>query len=406
MTYVHESMHMHFARPELASELARQLRGEAAFGGLQNGLFLIAPRGTGTSSFLRLDLEPELARSRAVVVYVDLGADRRRDPAELLVDAVGRALASQLRGLSATIPKARLAALGGALWPALEAGRTGAPEGTTLTDALCALQEICARPVALIVDDAEHALTSEAGERAMAALKQACVQLNAGAHVNLLLVMSGSHRDKLLRLLDASGAPFRGSTIHSLPKLGVAYVEYVVRLIETRRPELRPVNRQALAEAFRAFRQRPAPFFVAVGNALNPMNDSGQRFELQVQAAAVRCQAAEADERETRYLALRPLEQAVLWRLLEQGRRFKIDDAESQAFWATQCPWLPVTAVEVHAALERLREREPPLVWRSARGEYAVEDAAMLVWYQERVRAGQWPPVAPRFGTPAAVRAS
>jgi hypothetical protein len=35
----------------------------------------------------------------------------------------------------------------------------------------------------------------------------------------------------------------------------------------------------------------------------------------------------------------------------------------------------------------------PALVWKSARGEYAVEDAAMHRWYETRAMAGTWPPL-------------
>jgi hypothetical protein len=35
-------------------------------------------------------------------------------------------------------------------------------------------------------------------------------------------------------------------------------------------------------------------------------------------------------------------------------------------------------------------------VWKSARGEYAVDDAAMHRWFQQRVQAGTWPPVDPQ----------
>jgi hypothetical protein len=47
-------------------------------------------------------------------------------------------------------------------------------------------------------------------------------------------------------------------------------------------------------------------------------------------------------------------------------------------------------------ALESLRERNPALVWKSARGEYAVDDAAIHRWFEQRVKEGRWPPVDPQ----------
>jgi len=35
-------------------------------------------------------------------------------------------------------------------------------------------------------------------------------------------------------------------------------------------------------------------------------------------------------------------------------------------------------------------------VWKSARGEYAVDDAAMHRWFEQRTGAGRWPPVDPQ----------
>jgi hypothetical protein len=55
-----------------------------------------------------------------------------------------------------------------------------------------------------------------------------------------------------------------------------------------------------------------------------------------------------------------------------------------------------VSVQQAQKALEALRQRTPALVWKSARGEYAVEDAAMHRWYEGRVVAGSWPPASPQ----------
>jgi hypothetical protein len=113
-----------------------------------------------------------------------------------------------------------------------------------------------------------------------------------------------------------------------------------------------------------------------------------------LQAAKERQQADEA-QMESEYLALRPLEQAVLWRLLEQGPRFRPYDGEALRFYRERVTGR-VTPQMAQRALESLRERNPALVWKSARGEYAVDDAAMHRWFEQRVRDGRWPPVDPQ----------
>jgi hypothetical protein len=116
------------------------------------------------------------------------------------------------------------------------------------------------------------------------------------------------------------------------------------------------------------------------------------RFEQAVMEAAHERQRTDEAQMESDYLALRPVEQAVLWRLLEQGPRFRPYDGEALRFyrkWASP----QVTAQQAQAALDSLRKRTPAIVWKSARGEYAVDDAAMHRWFEKRVNEGQWPPV-------------
>lgn len=110
-----------------------------------------------------------------------------------------------------------------------------------------------------------------------------------------------------------------------------------------------------------------------------------------LQAAKERQQAGEA-QMESEYLALRPLEQAVLWRLLEQGPRFRPYDGEALRFYREQVTGR-VTPQMAQRELKSLRERNPVLVWKPARGEYAVDDAAMHRWFEQRTRDEHWPPV-------------
>ncbi|MBV8046005.1 MAG: ATP-binding protein [Paludibacterium sp.] len=387
---------IHFARQALAQELVAALRGQGVFGDAHNGLFLAAPRRTGKSTFLQADLKPALEAAGVVVVYVDLWSDTRRDPGALIAEAVARALLPKL-GLIARAAKAShldSVTVAGAL--KIDVSKIGKIDGVTLPEALRALHETAKAPVALIVDEAQHALTSEAGEATMAALKSARDQLNLPGDVNLMLVMSGSDRDKLLRLVNTNGAPFYGSQISRMPALGADFIHHVATLITAQRPSLAPVDTQALKQAFEAFGHRPQFFMNALGQALSPLSDTPElRFEQAVLRAAQQRQRDDEAQMEAEYLALKPLEQAVLWRLLEQGARFRPYDAEALGFYKQRVPGR-VTPQMAQKALEQLRERSPALVWKSARGEYAVDDAAMHRWFEQRVRDGEWPPVDPQ----------
>ena len=386
---------LYYPRTHLAVDLVNALQGKAAFSDAPNGLFLAAPRRTGKSTFLQSDLMPELARRQVVAVYVDLWADQQRDPGSLIAEAVGRALMKQLGLVAKTARSAGLESISvGGL--KIDTSKIGRVDGTTLADALRALVEAAKNPVALIIDEAQHALTSEAGETAMAALKSARDQLNRPGQTQLMLVMSGSDRDKLLRLVNTNAAPFYGSQIQRMPELGPDFVAHIASLIIRQRPDLAEVNQASLSQAFAVFGQRPQFFMEALGQVLSPLASYTGRFEDAMLTKAAEQQQADEAQMASDYTALRPLEQAVLWCMLELGPRFRPYDADALQFYNDKTGD-KVTVAKAQKALEGLRTHQPSLIWKSARSEYAVEDAAMLRWFTQRVQAGTWPPVGPQL---------
>mgnify|MGYP003585473569 FL=1 len=390
-------MSMYFTRLQLAEDMCEALQGSNLFNDAPNGLFLAAPRRTGKSTFLQADLQPALQRRGIVVVYVDLWAAPLRDPGELIAEAIGRALHEQLGPIAKAAQASGLESISIAGALKIDTSKIGRPEGSTLTEALRALHGLAKAPVALLVDEAQHSLTSEAGESAMTALKSARDQLNRPGLVNLMLVMSGSDRDKLLRLVNANAAPFFGSSIKHLPLLGDDFVAHLTALIEEQRPELKPVNQALLVQSFQILGNRPQFFIDALGQALSPFGFSqAPGFELAVQELAQQRLEQDRQQMESDFLALRPVEQAVIWRMLELGARFRPYDAEALRFYSDKTG-VPITRAMAQKAMEALRNRQPSMVWKSARGEYAIDDAAMHHWHQQRVNSGTWPPVGPRW---------
>jgi hypothetical protein len=380
----------HFPRLDLARQYAAALQGKNPFGDTHNGLFLAAPRRTGKSTFLQADLKPELERQGLLVVYVDLWANAASDPGELIADAIGRAF-DEHRGLLHKAAKASGVESVNIAGIKLDTAKIGRRDGMTLVDALKALRKACGKPVAIIIDEAQHALTTETGENVMKALKSARDQINVGDKIELMLVMSGSDRDKLLRLVNNNAAPFYGSSVQPLPSLGTEFINHVAGLIMVHRPELKPVDTDKLAVAFRTFGDRPQFFMESLGQALNPLIDQIGRFEDKLLDTAMTQQAEDEAQMEADYLSLTPIGRAVLWRILEKGERFRPYDADALAFYqkVTNRKVPPQTAKN---ALDALRQRTPSLVWKSARGEYAVDNVAMHRWYQQRCEAGTWPP--------------
>jgi hypothetical protein len=385
-------IHQHFPRPELARQYADAMQGRVLFGDAYNGLFLAGPRRTGKSTFLQADLRPELEQRGLLVVYVDLWADAACDPGELIADAIGDVLEAQRGPLQKAVKASGLESVSLAGFK-LDTRRIGRADGATLVAAIKALLKVAGKSVAIIIDEAQHALTTEAGENAMMALKSARDQINVGK-IELMLVMSGSDRDKLLRLVNASAA-FYGSSVHRLPGLGPDFIAHVATLVEAQQPGLKPVAPDKLMRAFQIFGERPQFFMESLGQVLNPLADQRERFEDRLLFAAAQRQAADEAQMESDYLSLSPTARAVLWRMLEKGERFRPYDAEALAFYA-MAVGRKVTAQAAKSALDALRERTPSLVWKSTRGEYAVEDIAMHRWYRQRCEQGEWPPRADR----------
>jgi hypothetical protein len=157
------------------------------------------------------------------------------------------------------------------------------------------------------------------------------------------------------------------------------------------------VDRAGLQLAFAAFGHRPQFFMAAMGAVLSPLSGGSGRFEPALQQAAQDQQAQDEAQMESDYLGLKPTEQAVLWRMLDQGPRFRPYDAEALRFYRDKLD-RPMSVQQAQKALESLRQRTPALVWKSARGEYAVEDAAMHRWFQVRLDGGKWPPTPKQGG--------
>ena len=388
----------HFPRAMLAKNAADAMQGKSLFGDAPNGLFLAAPRRTGKSTFLQRDLAPELESRGIAVVYVDLWADQKRDPGSLIAEAIGKVIDTHLGWVAKAAKATHVENINVAGILKMDTSKIGKPDGATLTEALRMLTDVAKKPVALIIDEAQHALTSDSGETAMTALKSARDTLNGPDQVKLMLVMSGSDRDKLLRLVNTNGAPFYGSTVQKMPELGKDFIDFVVTLIEHSTPKLAPVDSEKLLEAFRRFSARPQFFSDALASALSPLSSGEGCFESQLLEAGGQRQIEDEAQMESEFQALRPIEQAVLWRLLDLQGRFRPYDAEALRFYREQLPALGppastrVTAQMAQAAVEAIRQRTPALVWKSARGEYSVDDANMHTWYAKRVASGTWPP--------------
>lgn len=385
---------LRFERPELAAQLAASVSGRQKWTNDADGLFLAAPRRTGKSTFLKGDLGPALHELGAEVLYVDFWANLNVDPAALLYAEISRALLENAGFVArmaerAKLTKVQIGAAGTSL--AFDPTQIGTSPGSSLTAALRELSAATSKPIALILDEAQHLTVSPRGEDVLKELKAARDTLNQPDDVRLMLIMSGSDRDKLGRLTNSKSAAFYGSMVRTLPLLGEDYVAWLGGLLAQSNPNLGRIDTQAMGSAFAMLGHRPQMMDRAIGNALNPVTRGDASFEAAVLEHAEAIRSAERGRYADMYSSRSSMQKAVLTVLMESADTFSPYGAVTlKSIGAVLGKTASTTSVQ--SALEALRKLDPPMVWKSNRGEYALDDLGMIEWYQEAKASGKWPP--------------
>lgn len=362
-------------RKELAVAIAQRMTPDPILG-TQSGMFLAAPRRTGKSTFLRRELIPHLIEIGSFPIYVDLWSDRDADPGMLIADAIAKALdglyntAERLK--SSFLPKS--ISVGGV---AVELRAGESPRIGTLTEALVAIGDKADQDVVLIIDEAQHALSSKAGLDAIFALKAARDEMNQRAEgARLNLVFTGSHRDKLAAFVAGHKDPFFGASVSDFPKLGDAYINVLVNSINPRLADDNQLNRADVAKAFELVGYQPEALTMIVReHALSEEGSAGLRVTVTERANALRDRRWE--QHASDFGELTEMQRAVLLVLAEDGAEFApfvgpTIDRIGQSLGRA------VTTSDIQVALDALREKS--LVWRPSRGIYALEDQDMREW--------------------------
>ena len=365
-----------FHRHRLASDMADKILNIAPGSASSSGLFLAAPRRTGKSTFLREDLRPELEAKGALVLYADLWENRKADPGTVIIAAVRAELAKH-QGLVARLARASgmdKVNLGGV---SFSLDRIGLGDGISLSSALAALSDETGKTIVLVIDEAQHAITTDDGNDALFALKAARDELNSSHHHGLRVVATGSNQDKLAMLRNSKDQAFFGAPLVKFPSLGKDYVQWFCEQLKLPaalsidvvyalfvRASFRPEMLGAAADALRfdfelASQDVPARFSLAVEEQI----EAGNTEQLRV------------------VHSLTPLQSAVLRVLAGKGQRYAPFETETiLAYQQALDAIAPSSSTRadvpnVQQALTALQEKA--LVWRAARGVYALEDASL-----------------------------
>ncbi len=382
-------MPQYFPRPELARSVADRLLGNGMFN--SPCVFLSAARRTGKSNFLIRDLQPALEKDCAKVLYVDLWADKARDPGEVIAITIANALAEAQGAIARAAKAAGLTkvSIKGVEFSLTDVGKA---TGASLTDALQSLQDKVDAPVVLIVDEAQYAISSKSGMDAMFALKAARDVLNARNKHRFCLVMSGSDRDKLLRLVLGNAAPFFGSHIDEMQLLGRDFASHLAGQLIQDNPALN-INNARLSQTFERFDHRPEEMLTALNAVAGPFGAGrNERFHELLDQEAEKYEATRAAEYLAAYEGLSKLQRAVLTRVLSNAHDGRVFTADALAEYS-RAHGKNVQAGSARGAIEKLRGIDAPLIWKSERGDYAAEDSGMRRWYERLRKQGAWPPI-------------
>src|SRR5471032_3502758 len=367
-----------FHRPELAAKLARQVLTVAIGSAASSGVFLAAPRRTGKSTFVREDLRPAFEAAGALVVYADLWANPTADPGEVIVAAIRASLATR-DGVVMRIAKASglsKVAVGGAV--NFDLDRVGLSKEVSLTDALVALSDETRKMIVLIIDEAQHAITTDAGIAALFALKAARDELNSSHHYGLRLVCTGSNRDKLAMLRNSKDQAFYAAPMVNFPTLGPDFARWFCEKVN-----LSFSLDQALVwQLFQEAGYRPE-LLSAAADQLRFQFSLGDADGPAAFAMEVRKIAEDINEAQRKVIrSLTPIQSAVLRVLAAMKEAYApFEAATMHAYRAalesagTAQDDIKVDVPGVQQALIALQDKK--LVWKASRGVYAIEEQSL-----------------------------
>lgn len=367
-----------FHRAKLAQHFVEYIQSPDS----SSGLFLAAPRRTGKTTFIKEDLIPLLRENGATVIYADLWEDKAVNPSVVIINAIRQAIL-ETDGLvmkaakSAGLVKFKVGGF------EMDLGKIGAKDGDSISRTLKNFAAITKRPIIMLIDEAQHAQTTEAGRQTLFSLKAARDAMKSGSGPGFRMLATGSNSNKLALLVSSKDQAFYMAPMEDLEQLGADYLQWVLQTSTFRcKPSL-----AALVTGFDRCSHRPEPLKsvlreLAKSPTLEP-DEIDSRF---LDLMARNLQSAR-DSFIQGLHGMEPLDAAVLQRMALTGKDFTPFDASALAHYsqllqtsgATE-KTLP-TQSSVQSSLERLRKEG--LVWNAGRGIWLIEDAQHIGWIND-----------------------
>ena len=367
-----------YRRRALAVRLTKLITQVAVGSAAASGVFLTAPRRTGKSTFAREDLRPALEEAGAIVLYADLWKDLTKDPGAVIVETVREAIGrdEKLTSRLAIAPGLEALSVGRV---SFDVNKIGLGKEFGLIKAFEALSDEAKKLIVLIIDETQHAITTDEGVAALFALKAARDELNSSKHYGLRIVCIGSNQNKLAMLRNSSDEAFFGASILQLPMLDENFVDWYCKALNL-------PNSLDPSDVFQLFQEsgyRPE-IISAAADCIRFDLTVGPKTNLVRFAELVRAQAEALNANlKTMIHSLTPIQSAVICVMGAKGEGFAPFECSTMELYAkaianagiaTSEPKVEVPDVQL--ALMELQEKK--LVWKTSRGVYTIEEQEIV----------------------------
>lgn len=236
--------------------------------------------------------------------------------------------------------------------------------------------------IVLVIDEAQHAITTEAGAATLFALKAARDQLNGSAHYGFRLIATGSNRDKLSLLVQGKDQAFLNAVLMDLEPLGDDYLKWELDLFDgDAKPSFDTVRHAFAASGF-----RPETLRKALDDLAFKFDVSEANVDIAFQKLVDK-NMTEAKQGFMRQVnSLPPMQAAVSIVMAKMGVDFAPFRPHTAEMYANVARTLARDDIKIddssiQYALDALRTKS--LIWKSARGVYAIEDSQHLTWLSQ-----------------------
>jgi hypothetical protein len=382
------AMSQYFSRPALAAQMARQLLHPGVLDeGLRSGLFISGQRRTGKTTFLLRDLIPALEAHGALVIYVDLWSDTKANPAQLVRDAIAKALRELETAGSALLTKLskvkQLELAAGVFKFGFKVDAVGQAGGPPLSQVIMELVDQAKRDVILVVDEVQQAITTEEGNELLLALKAArdAVNPRPGTPGHFVFLGTGSHRAMVSELTTRRTQAFNGAHTIDFPVLDADYVDFLLARLADSKAKYVP-SRVAALDAFGTLGFRPEEMLRAL-RQLQHADFAQENVDVTFDIIATTLRTASADLELGKVEQLGALAGAIFARIAAaNGDATGIFSIEAAADYG-KAIGREVKVEEIQPVVNELMDSN--LVMRRGHGRYSVSDPFVQSAWKEKI---------------------